>query len=350
MRLSDLRYLAAYIVPILVYLGVMQGGILTYGAVIFAFIIVPLAEPFLTQSTNNLDEETRLKKADSLFFEFLLYLNIPVVFYLLFLLSTRVTDGIYTTNELTGLLLSNGALLASCGINVAHELGHKDEWWGRYSSVFLLIPCHYTHFHLEHNLGHHKNVATDKDPATARRNEILYAFWIRSVVGSYVNAWKLESKRLGQENKSVLRLDNRMIIYTFLHLIYISALFIFFSTTAALIIIASGIVSFLFLETINYVEHYGLFRKRLDSGRYERVQPWHSWNSNHHLGRIILYELTRHSDHHFLANKKYQLLEHHQSSPQLPYGYPTSMLISMVPPLWFKIMNPRLEEFSVSSA
>jgi alkane 1-monooxygenase len=99
---------------------------------------------------------------------------------------------------------------------------------------------------------------------------------------------------------------------------------------------------FLLLETVNYIEHYGLSRKKLESGRYETVQPKHSWNSNHELGRIILYELTRHSDHHYKADRKYQILRHMEDSPQLPYGYPTSMLIALLPPIWFKLMNPRV--------
>ena len=134
-----------------------------------------------------------------------------------------------------------------------------------------------------------------------------------------------------------------MFAFSLLQIIYVFLLIQFFGVTAAAYMILTGVISFLFLESINYIEHYGLSRRLLDSGRYERVQPWHSWNSNHYLGRIILYELTRHSDHHFLANKKYQLLDHHDSSPQLPYGYPSSMLLSMVPPLWFKIMNGKVE-------
>lgn len=106
--------------------------------------------------------------------------------------------------------------------------------------------------------------------------------------------------------------------------------------------IAIGVVSFLFLETINYIEHYGLRRKKLSSGRYERVKEIHSWNSDHNVGRIVLYELTRHSDHHFKSGKKYQILDRFKESPQLPFGYPASILISFIPPLWFKIMNDRI--------
>ena len=101
-----------------------------------------------------------------------------------------------------------------------------------------------------------------------------------------------------------------------------------------------GVIAFLFLECINYIEHYGLLRNKNASGRYERVQSHHSWNSNHNIGRIVLYELTRHSDHHFKSAKKYQILKSYEESPQLPFGYPASILLSFVPPLWFKIMNP----------
>ena len=106
-----------------------------------------------------------------------------------------------------------------------------------------------------------------------------------------------------------------------------------------------SVISFLFLETINYVEHYGLLRKKDSNGRYERVKPNHSWNSNHTIGRIVLYELTRHSDHHFKSSKKYQVLESLEDCPHLPYGYPTSILLSLIPPVWFRIMNPLVKNY-----
>lgn len=133
-----------------------------------------------------------------------------------------------------------------------------------------------------------------------------------------------------------------MITLSIMQLGLLALIYWFAGPYVLLMFVIAAIFSFLMLETINYIEHYGLRRQKLDNGRYERVQPYHSWNSNHELGRILLYELTRHSDHHYLANKKYQLLDHHENAKQLPYGYPTSMLISMVPPLWFKIMNPRI--------
>jgi alkane 1-monooxygenase len=248
--------------------------------------------------------------------------------------------------EIIGLTLSLGTLLGSCGINVAHELGHKQNFLAQICSVILLTPSFYNHFIIEHNKGHHKYVATPGDPATAKLRESIYRFWIRSVVGTYLNAWKIEFKRMEKNKWPKFYYKNLMILFFILNVIYVMAILYFFGTFAACVLIAAGTISFLFLETINYVEHYGLKRDLLTNGRYERVMPKHSWNSNHYLGRIILYELTRHSDHHYLANKKYQILDHHESSPQLPYGYPSSMLLSLIPPLWFKIMDKRLKSYA----
>ena len=243
-----------------------------------------------------------------------------------------------------------GLLLGSSGINVAHELGHKNSLLAKTSAILLLTPSLYTHFYVEHNRGHHKNVATPEDPATAFKGMSLYRFWIRSTIGSYMHAWVLENQRLKAESFFAKIYKNQMVWFSLIIVGYVTVVMTLFASNAVLYVLLAGIISFLFLETINYVEHYGLMRKQTSSGRYERVQPWHSWNSNHYLGRIILYELTRHSDHHFLANKKYQILDHHDTSPQLPYGYPSSMLISMVPPLWFSIMNKRVDAISMDPA
>ena len=125
---------------------------------------------------------------------------------------------------------------------------------------------------------------------------------------------------------------------------YLVVVYLVFGSIGLVFAFLAGIVGFLLLETVNYIEHYGLARQKMASGRYERVREVHSWNSNHVVGRIVLYELTRHSDHHYKSSKKYQLLDYHDVSPQMPYGYPTSMVLSFLPPLWFKLMNPRIPE------
>tara|TARA_B110000003_G_C16484911_1_gene471199 strand:- start:103 stop:861 length:759 start_codon:yes stop_codon:yes gene_type:complete len=251
------------------------------------------------------------------------------------------------TYEIIGISLSLGILLATNAINVAHELGHRKPILDRTLSKILLIPCLYMHFYLEHNFGHHKNVATPKDPATSKYNQTVYSFWITSVFNQYINAWKIQKDILSRSNKGFFSFQNDMIWYNIIQLAYLSIICSFFGLNGLIYAIIIGIISFLFLETINYIEHYGLVRKKLPTGRYERVQTHHSWNSNHIIGRIVLYELTRHSDHHYKSSKKYQILENKESSPQLPYGYPTSILLSLFPPLWFKIINPRLKNLNV---
>jgi alkane 1-monooxygenase len=127
----------------------------------------------------------------------------------------------------------------------------------------------------------------------------------------------------------------------------IQALFIFviyflFGTLPLLLFLAAALQGILLLETVNYIEHYGLQRKALSEGKYERAQPVHSWNSNHVIGRVMLFELSRHSDHHYMASRKYQVLRHHDHSPQMPTGYPGMMLLALVPPAWFYVMNKRV--------
>jgi alkane 1-monooxygenase len=204
----------------------------------------------------------------------------------------------------------------------------------------LFMPCLYMHFYIEHNFGHHINVATPEDGATAKYRQSLYSFWITSVTKQYADAWKKQKQLLKLKNLSFFSIKNDMLWYHLIQPAYLILAATLFSFKVMGFAIIVGIIAFLFLECINYIEHYGLRRLKNESGRYERVQSYHSWNSNHSIGRIVLYELTRHSDHHFKSSKKYQLLDCHDESPQLPFGYPASILLSFIPPLWFFIMNP----------
>ena len=340
--MRDLKYLFAYSVPVAAYLSFSSTGIGTYTAVIYAFVVLPLLDILLGKNDSNLDLEARKSKALNTLFDWMLYLNLPIVFGLMSYCLFQVTVQNYTTSEWIGLSLSAGILLATNGINVAHELGHRQSFFERTISKTLYIPCLYMHFYIEHNFGHHMKVATPDDGATAKYNQSVYAFWIRSVSKQYVDAWKKQMELLTAKNRSFFSFYNDMLWYHLIQPMYLLAVLVLFSQTAMLFAIAAGVISFLFLECINYIEHYGLLRSKRPSGRYERVQTHHSWNSNYNIGRIVLYELTRHSDHHFKSAKKYQLLESHKESPQLAVGYPASILLSLVPPLWFFVMNSRV--------
>ena len=339
----NLKYLLAYIVPVVIFISVYLRGPWTFFAIIVLFGAIPLLEQFYKGNAENLSSENEENAKISKWFDILLYLNLPIqyglVIYFLYILKTE-TLAVY---EVIGLTLSIGMACGTLGINVAHELGHRKSKFDQWVSKALLLTSLYMHFFIEHNRGHHKYVATHLDPATARKGENLYGFWVRSIKEGFFSAWNLEAIRLKKINQPFLSLQNQMwrfMIIQAVFLIIIWAIFGLFPLAAFIVTAFIGIVE---LETVNYLEHYGLTRKEVKEGVFERVQPKHSWNTDRPIGRILLYELTRHSDHHFLASRKYQVLRHFEESPQLPQGYPAMMLLALVPPLWFKVMHKQLE-------
>ena len=342
--MKDLKYLMSYSIALLAFIGISIGGFYNYLAVIFTFIFIPLLEILVKKSDEKYSEEEKKNRLLDPFFDLLLYLNIPIVFGIFFFSIDKLA---FTSSlsDIVGIILSASIVMATNGINVGHELGHRKSIIARTCSKILYLPSQYMHFYIEHNFGHHINVATPEDPATARYKQTLYSFWITSVIRTYISAWKIQLRLLRVSKKSFLSIKNDMIFYTLFQIIFLLFIYYNFGLYLTVLSLVMSVVSFLFLETINYVEHYGLLRKKELSGRYERVKPHHSWNSNHTIGRIVLYELTRHSDHHFKSSKKYQVLESLEDCPHLPYGYPTSILLSLIPPVWFRIMNPLVKNY-----
>jgi len=337
--IKDLKYLMSYSIALFAFIGISLGGFYNYLAVFFTFVFIPVLEIIVKKSDEKYSDEEKKNRNLDPFFDLLLYLNIPIVFGIFFfsLEKLALASSVY---DIIGIILSASIVMATNGINVGHELGHRKSLIARTCSKLLYLPCQYMHFYIEHNFGHHINVATPEDPATARYKQTVYSFWITSVIRTYVSAWEIQLKLLKVSKRSFFSIKNDMVFYTFFQLLFLVFIYYNFGLYLTLLSILMSVVSFLFLETINYVEHYGLLRKKEPSGRYERVKPHHSWNSNHTIGRIVLYELTRHSDHHFKSSKKYQVLESLDECPHLPHGYPTSILLSLIPPLWFSIMNP----------
>ena len=337
--MKDLKYLMSYSIALMAFIGISLGGFYNYLAVVFTFIFIPILETIVKKSDEEYTQEEKESRLLDPFFDLLLYLNIPIVFGIFFFSLDKLSFT-SSVSDIIGIILSASIVMATNGINVGHELGHRKSIIARTCSKLLYLPCQYMHFYIEHNFGHHINVATPEDPATARYKQTLYSFWITSVVRTYVSAWEIQLKLLKVSKRNFFSIKNDMVFYTLFQTTFLAFVYYNFGLYLTLLSILMSVISFLFLETINYVEHYGLLRKKEPSGRYERVKPHHSWNSNHTIGRIVLYELTRHSDHHFKSSKKYQVLESLDDCPHLPYGYPTSILLSFIPPLWFSIMNP----------
>ena len=347
--MKDLKYLAAFSIPLVAILGLYFKGALSFATPIYAFIFLPVLELLLPQDGHNLNPDEVDHKIKKRLFDWLLYFNLPVVFGILAFALIEVTTTSLATYEFFGLIFSTGIVLGVNGINVGHELGHRQGSKERFLGKALLLPSLYMHFYIEHNFGHHLHAATSEDPATARYNQSVYSFWFTSTVRQYINAWKIQNRLLSNYKLGVFSIRNDMLWYLVIQSVYLIIIFLVFGVMGLLFAIGAAVVGFLLLETVNYIEHYGLLRLRTKSGRYERVKEIHSWNSNHVIGRIVLYELTRHSDHHYISSKKYQLLDCHEESPQMPFGYPTSMVLSLIPPLWFGVMNKRVPAEMISS-
>ena len=341
-NLLKMKYLLAYLIPLISFIGIYVGNYWSFSGVVFTFGIVPIFELILPKDKKNYTDLEIATKSNNFYFDLLLYINVIVVFGILYYALQKVIITKPTYPEVVGIVLSLGVVLGSNGINVAHELGHRKRLFERILGKLLLIPSHYTHFYIEHNNGHHIHVCTPQDPSTAKFNQSLFSFWIQTVKGTYSKAWNIQKKLNKIEKHTMFSIKNDMFWFTVIQISYLLLVYYFFGLIGLLVAFFAGIVGFLLLETINYIEHYGLKRNILPSGRYERVSEKHSWNSNHILGRIMLYELTRHSDHHFKSQKKYQVLEYHYESPQLPFGYPASIVLSFFPPLWFAVMNKRI--------
>ncbi len=341
--MKDFKYLLAYALPGSALLALSWHGLWSWATFVLSFGIIPLLETGAPQSTRNIAPEQEAGRSKRILFDLLLYANFPLLFAIVGWYLCTVQLEVLRLPELLGLTLSTGLIVGAIGINVAHELGHRSKAYEQTMSKWMLLPALYQHFFIEHNRGHHKNVATASDPATARFGEPVFAFWWRSVCGSWLSAWRLEKERLEKSGAAFWSWNNEMLRFQLWQGAWLLGIGTLLGWKALFGALAIALIGVLLLETINYIEHYGLLRRQLPSGRPEPVTPAHSWNSNHELGRIFLYELTRHSDHHFKATRKYQILRHLDESPQLPLGYPASMLLALLPPLWFRVMHRRLE-------
>ncbi|GFD82317.1 alkane 1-monooxygenase [Tenacibaculum sp. KUL118] len=342
--MKALKFLTILTLPITVYISFTNMGWLTLLPLLVFFGLVPLLELLFKPDKNNFNKEQEAQEKENRLYTYILYAMVPIqlVFLVWFLWIMKDTQ--LTILEYIGKISAMGLLCGVIGINVGHELGHRNNRFDELLGEILLLTSLDTHFLPYHNAGHHFNVATPKDAATARRNEIVYLFWIRSHFQSYYQAWEVENTRLKNSERSWFHLQNRMLIYTLCNILLLAGIFFLFGLKTLLAFITAAVFGILLLETVNYIEHYGLLRKQNEKGRYERVKRTHSWNSDHRIGMLMLFNLSRHSDHHYNGSKHYQLLKSLPESPQMPTGYPGMMLVALVPPLWFSIMNKKIQD------
>ncbi len=336
-----LTFFIAFILPALIMCGYYLGGWWNYMTIAFAFLLIPVIDYLVGIDKRNVTESEAKIVGEEFYYRFITYLWTYIQFGFIIWSAFAVTTGkINTMPEWIGFTVSVSLLTGGIGITIAHELGHKKSRLERFYSKLILMTVCYMHFYIEHNRGHHISVATPEDPATARKNESYYSFWIRSVLHGYMHAWKLENERLQGKGKSVLSVENEMIWFALWPSLFCIVLTYVFSVNHSTIqwqipafLFVQSVIAFSLLELVNYIEHYGIVRKLLPHGKYERVNPLHSWNTSHLISNFFLFQLQRHSDHHANAIKRYQVLNHYDESPQLPYGYPTMILVALIPPL-----------------
>lgn len=350
--LKKIGFFSALILPTLLVLGYELGGPNLWLIHGFVFVMVPLMDFLINRDTSNIPKESVSKVSKAYFYKLVtfiwVYVQLSVLFWAFYVVSTSDFGLLEWLAFTSGTALVTGGI----GITVAHELGHKPERIQQvYAQILLMTVC-YMHFFIEHNRGHHVRVATPDDPATSRFGENFYTFWVRSVRDGFFSAWELEKDRLSKKGLSVWSRQNQMIWFQILPIAFVGLAFFIFTLIqnrpvweVPLFFFGQSILAFSLLEAVNYLEHYGMERKKLATGFYEKVTPLHSWNASESVSNFLLFQLQRHSDHHAFAFKPYQVLNHYDESPQLPAGYSAMILVAFFPPLWFAMMNPRLEKW-----
>lgn len=322
-------------------------GAFWWAGPILAFGVIPVLDHMIGPDADNPPDSALAWLENDRMYRWATYLYLPNQ-YLSLLFACWLWSGggwlTMTFADKLGLMATIG-LIGGLAINAAHELGHTRVQTGRrLSKVALALTC-YGHFFVEHNCGHHVRVATAEDSASARLGETLYAFIPRSVFGSLRSAWSLEARRLAGIGKPRWTLSNDVLNAWLLGVALFVVLAVWFGPVVLPWLIGQAIIGFCLLESVNYLEHYGLRRQKLASGRYERVRPAHSWNSSTVVVSVLLFRLQRHSDHHVNPLRNYQALRHVDEAPQLPSGYSGMLLLAMFPPLWRRVTDPRVLDF-----
>jgi alkane 1-monooxygenase len=325
---------------------------------ILVYVLLPILDLRFGPDGQNPPDEVMERLENDKYYRYCTYIYIPFQY-----LSVVTGAYLFTASDLSwlgydgalswagklGVALSVG-VLGGVGINTAHEMGHKKDSLERWLSKITLAQTCYGHFYIEHNRGHHVRVATPEDPASARFGETFWEFLPRSVFGSLRSSLRLEAQRLRRLGKSPWNprtyLSNDVLNAWLMSVVLWGALIAVFGPALIPFVLIQAVFGFSLLESVNYLEHYGLLRQQTDTasgkGRYERCSPVHSWNSDHVVTNLFLYHLQRHSDHHANPTRRYQTLRSMDGAPNLPSGYASMITLTYFPPLWRKVMHHRV--------
>jgi alkane 1-monooxygenase len=335
-------WLSLLFVPIIAA-GALWGGWWLALAPVYGFVIITLLDAASGLNTQNPDPET--PDAQLFWYRLVTVIWFPVQMGLIFAtLWWSVTHGDLGFWGQVALFYGVGVASGAVGIVYAHEMMHQKNPLERWLADLLLASVLYSHFRSEHLHVHHRYVATPRDPVSARYNEGFWRFFLRVLLACPQSAWRAEVAMLARKGLPAWHRSNPFWRYGALQAGFL-ALAVAIGGWAGLgLFLWQAFIAVLHLELTNYIEHYGLTRKHLGEGRYEHVQPRHSWNAAHRASNWLLINLQRHSDHHYKPERRFPLLQTHgsEAAPQLPYGYPAMVIMAAIPPLWRRVMNPRV--------
>lgn len=306
------------------------------------YVVLPIADAIVGRDRGNPPDAAVPDMENDFYYKFLVWLSIPLFFFSWVAGAWAVSSAGFTWFGYLGVALSV-ALTNGLALVVGHEVGHKNNRLEKILAQIVLAVPAYGHFSAEHNRGHHKDVATPDDPASARLGESLYAFVLREIPGAMKRAWHDEKVRLQRSGKAVIGPSNELLQSFAITLILYGGALAYFGTIIIPFILISTLWGWQFLSTSNYIEHYGLLRQKLPDGRYERCRPEHSWNADHIISNLMLFHLQRHSDHHARPTRRYQALRS-DAAPELPSGYPGCFTLAYFTPMWRAVMDKRVLE------
>lgn len=343
-RLRDaLPFWMSLILVPLAALGATQGGWTVLLLPLYGWAMVTVLD--LLTGLNEDNPAPDAPEADLFWYRLITLIWFPVQFGTVFGTLAYVTArGHLSALELVVLFFGLGVISGAIGITYAHELMHQKSRIERWLGDLLMAMVLYSHFRSEHLQVHHRHVGTPRDPVTARYNEGFHRYFYRVLRDCPRSAWRAEAAMLARRGLPALHRSNPFWRYAALQLAMLSLALAIGGWAGLGLFLVQAITAIWQLELTNYIEHYGLTRRHLGEGKYEHVLPRHSWNAAHRASNWLLINLQRHSDHHYKPDRRFPLLQTYSETdaPQLPYGYPAMTTLAMIPPLWRRVMNPRV--------
>ncbi len=343
MFLNAAPFTISFLLLPLAALGAFWGGVWMIAAPLYAFIAIPLLDNLLKLGEARLDSD--IGEARLFWHRLVTWFWVPIQFVMIFgLIWIAAHTDRLAVWEVIVMAVVVGIASGGIGITYAHELMHQQNRFERTLAQMLMCSTLYGHFCIEHVYGYHINVATPEDPATAREGETIYRFIPRVVTTSLTSAWHIQTEQLRKRNLPLWSHRNAFWRYAGWSAAFLVTAALIGGWTGIGILVLQAIVAVMLLELVDYIEHYGLMRRKRANGRYEPTQPHHSWNSGHQASNWLLINLQRHSDHHYKPRKRFPTLQSYPESeaPQLPHGYPWMVVLALFPPLYFRVMTPRL--------